>query len=359
MSLAKVAHVVRSFLEAERNSWNRVEVPWWRRLWLYRHGILSSRDVAWDLSRHTVDDYLTDRQRSACHGLSRPHEAGLRNKVLYHGLVGRTHDHLLPDVYGVLRAGEVVGGGVIGGDGAGGIGAGDSLDDVLSLVDDESIVAKPVEGSKGESVRVLDRTDGQFRVDGRPVPRREVKSLLSTDRDLVLEERVSHAEYAATVYPDATNTVRLITMLDRRGEPFVAAAMHRFGRAASGGIDNWDAGGVSAGIDVRTGVLGQVAVQSTDGSGIEWTTTHPETGVRVTGTRVPAWDRVVDAVLDLADEYGWLWPYVGWDVVVTDDAGTVTVLEGNRNPGVEGIQTHEPLLSDDRVREFFERHNVV
>jgi len=35
------------------------------------------------------------------------------------------------------------------------------------------------------------------------------------------------------------------------------------------------------------------------------------------------------------------------------------VIEGNAFSDTDLLQTHEPLLADDRVRRFFEHHGVV
>jgi hypothetical protein len=50
-------------------------------------------------------------------------------------------------------------------------------------------------------------------------------------------------------------------------------------------------------------------------------------------------------------------PYVGWDVVVTDDG--IRILEGNSNSGLDGIQHYGPLLADPRVRRFYESRGAM
>lgn len=349
MSLVDVGHALRAFAKAEWQSRRQTDISLGRRLWLYRHGILSKRDVAWDLSEETVDDYLSDRQRSACERIDRSYGTGLKNKILFRRIIGSTHADLLPTAYGLSRDGGVVAG----------FGQAESLEDVLAVAAKRPIVSKPVDGAKGDLVRVIDGTDDGFRLDGQAVTRARLEAELRAGRDLLFEECVSQGAYATAIYAAATNTVRLITMVDRDGNPFVAAAMHRFGTANSGRIDNWNAGGLSAGIDVESGVIGQAAVPKNDGYDVDWGRDHPTTGAEITGTQVPEWSRVRESVLDLAGEYSHMWPYVGWDVVVTDDTGSVTVIEGQMNPGIQAIQAHQPLLRDERARRFYERYGVL
>ena len=142
------------------------------------------------------------------------------------------------------------------------------------------------------------------------------------------------------------------------GEPFVGAAVHRFGRDASGAVDNWSSGGLAASLNADTGTLGE-AVASPKGGTPARLTRHPDTGAQVTGTVVPSWGEIWGRILNLAREYHGLWQYVGWDVIVTDDDGGFVVIEGNAFSDVGLLQTHEPLLADDCVRRFFEHHGVV
>ena len=78
----------------------------------------------------------------------------------------------------------------------------------------------------------------------------------------------------------------------------------------------------------------------------------------IEGVHIPQWDRICDNILEIAEYVAPLTPYVGWDVLVTDHDGSIAVVEGNSYPDVP-LQTHEPLLADDRVRRFYESYDVV
>jgi hypothetical protein len=49
-------------------------------------------------------------------------------------------------------------------------------------------------------------------------------------------------------------------------------------------------------------------------------------------------------------------PYVGWDIIVTDDG--FCAIEGNNHPHL-GHQDMAPLLTDPRVRAFYERFDSL
>ena len=60
MALSQLSGVLRTGVEMEGRNLREHDVPLRRRLWLYRHGFLSSWDAIYDLSPATVDDYLSD-----------------------------------------------------------------------------------------------------------------------------------------------------------------------------------------------------------------------------------------------------------------------------------------------------------
>jgi D-alanine-D-alanine ligase-like ATP-grasp enzyme len=78
---------------------------------------------------------------------------------------------------------------------------------------------------------------------------------------------------------------------------------------------------------------------------------------RIEGVQVPAWESIRDRICALATDHPMI-PYVGWDLLVTDDDGSFTIIEANSYPGLKSIQVHGPLLADERVRRFYARHGV-
>ncbi|WP_229121353.1 sugar-transfer associated ATP-grasp domain-containing protein [Halapricum desulfuricans] len=353
MGLRALLESTRSALETEIRGVDQSDLTWERRLWLYRHGFLSTKDAVWDLTPGTVAQYLSDVEYRRVRGIDDPYTEALANKLLFHLLVSPTHDHLLPDIYGVVMDGTFVD--------VPGISEAGSFEQLLERLADAPAIAKPIQAARGDEIQRIDRLDGQLRLDGRPIERTALSETLTGGRDRLLIEHVSQAEYAARIAPDSTNTIRLLTMSDpETGEPFVARAVHRFGTPSSGHIDNWEAGGLSAEIDLDTGTLSRAVANPHSDTVVEgWNDSHPETGTRIVDCTVPGWERISASVRELAGAYARLWPHVGWDVVVRDDAGSITVLEGDPQSADADIQAHGPLLADDRVRRFYRHHGVL
>jgi hypothetical protein len=47
-------------------------------------------------------------------------------------------------------------------------------------------------------------------------------------------------------------------------------------------------------------------------------------------------------------------PYMGWDIAITEDS--IKVIEINSNPDVELFQVHQPLLNDQKIKNFFDQY---
>lgn len=342
----------RQGLKREATGIREHDMPWGRRLWLYRHGFISSRDVMYDLSEETVDDYITDVQRLRTKSINARHRTLLKNKLVFHRFFADSHPDHVPEIYGLLAGDE-------------GVRRlpclpFESTDDLFDHVANARLVVKPKASALGRDVHVLGHDGDRPTLDGEAMSEASVLAELADLRDAILVEYVQQADYAADIYPESANTVRCLTMVDpATGEPFVATAVHRFGSASSRHVDNFSSGGLVAPVDVETGELEEAAASTKGGSTFARVATHPDTGVDVAGVRIPEWEAVRDRLLEVAAAYADVLPYVGWDVVVTDHEGSFTLIEGNSSPDLDLLQTHAPLLADDRVRRFYDHHDVL
>lgn len=362
-------------LREERRSGPTFDLSPRRRLWLYRRGFLSKSDVLYDLESNDHREYLTDFQRYVrTKRIDGVWTIVLDNKLAFHSLLGEFPSHR-PAVYGLLSGGSAhvfdrddERAGVDGGpddfavapsersaDREGTKHAVDWIDE--RLTHDEKLVLKWFSGGGGENVSIVERTDGRYLIDGEPMERAAFATRIANLENYLVCEFVDQAEYIADIFPDATNTIRAITMYDERSrEAFVPMAIHRIGMPRTAPADNFSTGGLSAEIDLETGRLGSAAEYPVDGE-LRWHDAHPHTGARIDGRSVPGWDRIREQLCSIARTFSHI-PYVGWDLVVTDD-GEFQIIEANSYPGVTSMQAHRPLLADERTRRFYRDHGVV
>ncbi|ELY87757.1 hypothetical protein C483_17708 [Natrialba hulunbeirensis JCM 10989] len=381
-----------------------------RRLWLWRRGFLSRSDAIYDIDNHRVQDYITDYQRYVrTKRINGTWSVALSNKLLFHRVMQPFDDERMT-VYGMVNNGSFH---ATDTDGArlstdGGVQSPSSVDSphtnnahtdtphadtphtnnaaqrvVEQLECDGKLVLKWVRGGGGNNVYLCSQTEDGYRVNGEHYADAEFRSLVSNLSEYLVCEHVEQGPFPADLYPKTPNTLRLITMYDEEShEPFIAAGIHRIGTTDSEPLDNFTQGGLSAEIDLDTGELGPGArppnaesgadVDSSSGSvsgsvsgsgsgsgqgAVSWHTTHPDTGAQIEGKHIPNWEGIRSRVLEMASSASFL-PYIGWDVIVTDDDGSFSVIEANSYPGLKSIQVHGPLLTDNRVRRFYERHGV-
>lgn len=223
------------------------------------------------------------------------------------------------------------------------------------------LILKPIDGIQGRGVLRLScgrashsgmAAEGLV-LNGHEIDRAELTQTLSGLDNYLVSEFAQQAGYAHAIFPEAANTMRIVTMIDpATHRPFIAASIHRFGVAASAPADNTSRGGVSCRVDPATGRLGPAAGYRPPE--LFWTSEHPETGATIEGVTVEHWQEVKDLVLGVAQAVPYA-PYVGWDVLVCDDGPML--IEGNSNPSLH-TQKHFPFLLDDRVRAFVEHHGV-
>lgn len=328
-------------LQREAHFWNQYPLPLRHRLRGYRHGFLSRAYRFCRLDENDPGDYLSDltQYRYVRPAVNSQYMEVFCNKISFHRSTEPYVDGI-PRLLGTLESDSFVP-------------FVDGFDDIPSLVDElGTVIVKPVTGSMGRDVRRVERTDDGYAVNDTTVSRDELTEHLSKPEDAIITEFVEQHAYAERVWPHSTNTIRILTIMDPvEDEPFVACAVHRFGGDGTGPVDNWSSNGVAAPIDVESGEMIDLLSYSTE-RGITEHEAHPDTETPVVGRTIPDWETVREFVLGLAVLHRQN-PYVGWDVVLTDDGPVV--LEGNCAPGHALFQLHRGLLEDDRVARFFDR----
>lgn len=327
----------------------RFPLPWRRRVAALRHGFTSMAAVLYRIGETDPTQYVPDLafawRSYKINGFFNP-IAG--NKlVLSQILAGYGIAH--PRVLALVERGRLL-----------------AVDDRLTddrvealrrlLAESEPLVFRPHWSGGGEGVFFLAGGGGEWTINGRPATEPDVLELVSGLDRYVVTAFVRQAAYAREIFPDTTNTIRVLTLWDE-GRPFVAAAVHRFGTSRSYPLDNWHQGrgGLCAAIDVESATLGRSATLDARYR-LEWRSRHPETGAAIEGVRIPRLHPALDEILRAARCLPGA-PCIGWDAVITDDG--VSILEANSTPGLYVWQVHAPLLADPRARRFFHEYGLA
>jgi hypothetical protein len=336
---------LRDLVRRERHAIAVTDFPLRERLRLWRRGFTSESGVIYDLSgdRHRL--YLSDLANALraplINGVSNP---TLDDKVIFFHTM-RSLRAPTPTVYGLVGRR-----GVAWFESSSNAGR----DPLRALLEsDRHLVLKPAFGGRGAGISFVALENGHLVVNGEPRDESALRGLLTPGT--IISERLRQGAWSDAIYAGSTNTLRLLTMWDlERGEPFVAMGVHRFGTSQTAPVDNVSQGGLMAPVDLDTGVLG-VAASMPYASRLARHTHHPETAAPIEGTAIPGWHRMVGGLLDVTRRMAHI-PYIGWDVLVTDDKWWI--IEGNHYSD-PSVQIFGPLLEDPRVRRFYEEYGVI
>lgn len=218
------------------------------------------------------------------------------------------------------------------------------------------LVVKPVAGRGGRGFHTLSLAGDGFALNDERLDWNGLERFLRRLDYFLVSEHVEQPEYARELFPDTTNTVRILTIIPADdAEPEIAAAVNRIGTRRSRPVDNWVRGGLSAAIDLHTGVLGPAASAGSPGG--RWHEAHPDTGARIAGARIHDWEAVRRVVIEGARRFAMV-PYIAWDVIASD-AGEPTIIEGNHFTSVDVFQVHGPLLDNPVLRDFYASRGIL
>lgn len=168
--------------------------------------------------------------------------------------------------------------------------------------------------------------------------------LLREKFDLIEEPIAQHPEMAR-LHPGSVNTIRVVTAMKDDAMEIVFAAL----KTGNGGaVDNMNAGGLSAAVDVRTGEVYTDAIVKNGGSFVA----HPVTGVRYQGFQIPMWDEVRMMLEQVCRVTPGL-RFVGWDVAITKNGPIL--IEGNYIPGYDLLQLPDMTGRMWIVRKYAEK----
>ena len=211
-----------------------------------------------------------------------------------------------------------------------------------------TFMAKPIDGGCGKGIEKINIEEYKS-LD-------ELYEKLSSETDnFELEELIIQHEDVSRVHPHSINTVRVVTVVtDENGnsvletpvekrkelklQPHIIAAYFRIGNGKF--VDNFNSGGMTAPIDVETGIVSQVAIDKQKNA----FTNHPLTNEPIKGFKFPYWEEALELCKKACQEIPEM-GYAGWDVAFTPD-GPLFV-EGNEFPGHDIYQL--PLHTPEKI----------
>ena len=206
-----------------------------------------------------------------------------------------------------------------------------------AFLSDFDAVVKPVDGMMGDGIFYLCRREGRLFKDDVPCSFAELNAIFASTNYIVQERIVQHDRLAA-LCPTSVNTLRLFTVMDPVGKVVSFCPVMRIGRVGNL-VDNWAQGGISVGIDPKTGALMRRGSFKPGKGTVVFS--HPDTGIRLEGYAIPYYHEAEEMVIRL-HSLMYRNHSIGWDVAITPDGPVV--IEGNDRWEVSLIQAaHGPV----------------
>ncbi|KQC07032.1 MAG: hypothetical protein APR62_07130 [Smithella sp. SDB] len=203
-----------------------------------------------------------------------------------------------------------------------------SFDDFLKWISEtkpDKIVLKNPFGQVGKAVLVYCM---DYSTNGPLVANIPINKIVSQKKDegySLAEAYIQQHNILMRLSPGSLNTIRITTFLHLNGVVELLYAILRIGFDKP--VDNFDAGGISAYVDLDTGVvIGKgVFKDPFKGGSLE---THPVTNSPITGLQIPFWQNILQMIKAAAVVVPSV-RTVGWDVIITEKGPAL--LEGNDN----------------------------
>ena len=203
------------------------------------------------------------------------------------------------------------------------------------------VICKFDGGGGGDEIYALEYDNGAFSYDGKPVDAEWIWDRYAgrMDRGFFVEERISNHPQLDELYPDALNTLRLITLKTADGKWHFLRPFLKIGRGGAH-VDNMSAGGIFAGLD-ENGVADSGYCKRDD---TEYER-HPDTGARIKGFKVPHYQEALDLAVHASRTLGFMKTF-GWDMAVTPDGPVL--IEANPSWHFAAVQQRlGPLLNPE------------
>lgn len=323
---------------------NRFGVSLFTRLrFACRGGYVPDQVALYDLKRQPRGRFLSEFDWYRSRWINEPFDSMLNNKIVCNEIM--QHHIKVPRIFYVKNKGRLKS-----------LERPDalrSIDEVLETLQQErTLFLKPLGSGRGKGVHRLESELGAYQLDRRPVAAEELRELLAAEDGWFLSEGIEQHPEIARLYPDTSNTVRLITMRDpNTGELKIFFAVMRIGTADTVPVDNGSRGGLVAKIDLDSGVLSEARTLWSN----ELHVVHPDSGAVIRGSYVPEWGEVTRQIMNVARAFPYL-QFIAWDILIAEDGPYI--IEANTSSGVNIIQIWGPQ-GNGELGDFYRAHGVI
>ncbi len=214
----------------------------------------------------------------------------------------------------------------------------------------DEIIIKPIMGHAGRGIVMARRIDDRLIIiNNKEVI--ELKNYKLKEKSL-LQEVIKQHDRLSNISSSSVNTVRVVTLYTKYHEVLIISSSMRFG-VGDAFVDNWSAGGVAVGVDLKTGQLMENAYDKL-GNRYE---RHPISQTVFRGYQIPYWEDTLKMASMIQKRFSF-YRLLGMDIAITKKGPVL--IEINANPDIIfQEQTSGPLLADANIIREFEKYDLL
>lgn len=184
------------------------------------------------------------------------------------------------------------------------------------------VIFKPVYGSQGKGIFSISVEDIDTKLPG-------FFSKI-TEKNYICEEYLVQHSKMNEMNPNSVNTIRVISLCDGEKVKIISAALRT--ATDTNVCDNLSAGGLSATVDIETGIVFTTGCDTKNNRYIY----HPVSKTQIVGFQIPFWQEVKEMVKTGALRVNKT-AIVGWDIAITPEGPCF--IEANNRPAGKAAQT--------------------
>jgi hypothetical protein len=325
---------------------SKFPLPFFRRAQLFLRGFLSEKYVLYNFKNNNYREYLSDIQSARARWINNPYTEVLSNKFIFDKVVGQFIK--VPKTYALVTKGVTT---FVNKEVEGQV----DFENIFQVIASTPVILKPVTGGGGAGIIQIENINGEIYKDGEVISEEGLLIAITKLDNYMITERLVQGKFAASLNEKTINCMRIVTIFDEESQKvFIVRAVQRIGVEKSSPFDNFTRGGISAEIDLDSGVLSSATSHPTLSEAV-WHDVHPDTGATVKGRIMDDWSDVKKDVLFAANKMPYL-KCIGWDILLTDSG--VYAIEGNHHPDPDVLQCHGGILKDERVKRFYTCHGI-
>ncbi len=322
------------------------KLPLRKRIWANLHGFSSDECVIFNLNRNNYKEYISELERMKSRNINGDYRVVMDDKILFEKLFSK--DIKIPKNYAMVLYKSVY--------------SLCQLDlnnhNIIEFIKEKKKIMLKLNGSGGgEGIHVISYEADAFYIDERPIDVNALHNYIINSHNSIFSEYIYQGEWGNSLFDRTVNTTRVVVARKKGDDEYrVLGAVQRIGRETSVPVDNANAGGLTAEIDLKTGILNNAASRvNKDGSLMTFYDTHPDTGEIIKGKQIPNWDNIKNYLVKLAYKY----PYVNffaWDIVILDDG--ICALEVNASSGLKIFQLHKGIRNTE-FGDFYKSYGII